>query len=211
MHRKVREALNNHEKENPHHREMNDQSMEDLKSLRQISPAKPLAMHVGYSLDGHNKNRDHLARNYDYRLLNDQKKLIDKEVFDLSEIASMLHDPEYITDDSHDMPTENQEVAKEILSHYLSQLGPEEAHDVLIKELYRPMANLLLERSEDDENVLNNILSEAMVQESPHSKEAYSNQLKKLLMHPVIDGFVKGNWKKKLPLIFKEMEGKKDA
>ena len=208
MHKRVREMMNSHEKANPHHRKMNDLAIEDLRSLGEISPAKPFAMHVGYSLDGHHQNRDHYGKNYDHGLHPEHKKLIDKEVFDLSELGAMLHDPEYIADDSHRMPTENHKMAKDILAHYMTKHGPQEAHGHLMEELYRPLLHALLDRSIDKESILHEILSPAMIQGTKHSQEDYSDILKAFLLWPAIEGHMKGHWKGKLPKIFKAMGGK---
>ncbi len=208
MHKKVREMMNSHEKANPHHRKLNDLAIEDLKSLGVVSPAKPFAMHVGYSLDGHHQNRDHYGKNYDHGLQGEEKKLIDKEVFDLAEIGAMLHDPEYITDDSHDTLTDNHKTAKDVLAHHMTKHGPDEAHGPLIEELYRPLLHALLDRSIDKEGILHDLLSPTMVKDTKHSKEDYSDILKAFLMWPVIDGHRQGHWKKKLPKIFEAMGGK---
>jgi hypothetical protein len=164
-------------------------------------------MHVGYSLDGHHNNREHYGKNYDHGLSPEHKKLIDKEVFDLSELGAMLHDPEYIADDSHHMPTENHKMAKDILAHYMTKHGPQEAHGYLMEELYRPLLHALLDRSIDKESILHEILSPAMIKETKHSKEDYSDILKAFLLWPAIEGHMKGHWKNKLPKIFEVMGG----
>lgn len=211
VHKKIREMMNAHEKDNPHHREINDLAIEDLKSLGEISPAKPFALHIGYTLDGHHKNREHYGRNYDHGMSPDEKKLIDKEVFDLSEMGAMLHDPEYIADDSHDQPSDNHKTAKEVLSHYMEKHGPHESHKHLIEELYRPILSALMDRSIDEESILHELLSPRMVNGSGHSKKQYSSILKAFLLWPVIEGHMKGHWKKKLPMIFEALGGKKDG
>lgn len=211
MHKKIREMMNGHEKENPHHREINDLAIEDLKSLGEISPAKPFALHIGYTLDGHHKNWEHYGKNYDHGMSPDEKKLVDKEVFDLSEMGAMLHDPEYIADDSHDDPSDNHKTAKEVLSHYLEKHGPHESHKHLQEELYRPLLSALMDRSIDEESILHEILSPRMVNGSGHSKEDYSSILKAFLLWPVIEGHMKGHWKKKLPMIFEALGGKKNG
>lgn len=208
MHKKVREMMNSHENDNPHHRELNDLAIEDLKSLGEISPAKPFALHVGYTLDGHHKNRGRYNKNYDHGISPEDKKLIDKEVFDISELGAMLHDPEYIADDSHDMPTDNHKMAMEVLAHYMIKHGPHESHGHLMEELYRPLMNALMDRTIDEESILHALLSPEMVKESEHSKEDYSDILKAFLMWPAIDGHRKGHWKNKLPKIFEAMGGK---
>ena len=119
MRSQVREVLNAHEKNNPHEREMNDLAIEDLISLQEISPAKPFAMHVGYALDGYHKNRDLYGKNYDHLLSPDEKMEISDEIFELSELAAMLHDPEYIADKSHNSASENHSLAREVLEHQL--------------------------------------------------------------------------------------------
>ena len=210
MHKKVREMMNSHENENPHHRKLNDLAIEDMKSLGELSPAKPLAMHVGYTLDGHHNNRDHYGKNYDHELPPEEKKLIDKEVFDIAELGAMLHDPEYITDDSHGHLTDNHKTAKDVLEHHMTKHGPHEAHGHLMEELYRPLLNALLDRSIDEKSILHELLSPSMVKGTKHSKEAYSDILKAFLMWPVIDGHRRKHWKKKLPKIFEDI-GRQDA
>lgn len=210
MHNKVREILNAHEKNNPHEREINDFAIEDLRSLQEISPAKPLAMHVGYALDGHHKNRSKYGKNYDHLLSPEEKKEISEEVYELSELAAMLHDPEYITDTSHDVTSENRGLAREILEHHLNLHGPEMSHDHLIKNLKKPLLDTLLERSIDEESILHQLLSPRMVNETEHHPKDYSEMLKGFLVWPAFDGHQKDLWKKKLPEIFKMFqEGKR--
>ncbi len=208
MHNRVKEMMNSHEKSNPHHRKLNDLAIEDLKSLGEISPAKPFAMHVGYTLDGHHKNRDHYGENYDHGIPPEEKKLVDKEIFDLSELGAMLHDPEYITDDSHDTLTDNHKMAKDVFAHYMTKHGPHESHSHLMDELYKPLLHALLDRSIDEESILHDLLSPSMVKGTKHSKKDYSDILKAFLMWPIIDGHRQGHWKKKLPKIFEAMGGK---
>ena len=210
MHKKVREIMNAHEKEYPEERHLNDFAIEDLMSLKEISPAKPLAMHVGYALDGHHKNRDHYGKNYDHLLKPEEKKEISDEIFELSEIAAMLHDPEYIADTSHDIPTENQSLAREILEHHLNLHGPEKSHDHLLEELKKPLLDTLLDRSIDEQNILHQLLSPKMVHRSKHHPKDYSEMLKGFLVWPAFDGHLKDHWKKKLPEIFKMLQGEKN-
>ncbi|MDP6704208.1 MAG: hypothetical protein QF775_01840 [archaeon] len=211
MHKTVQKTLNSHEKNNPHEREMNDLAIEDMMSLQEISPAKPFAMHVGYSLDGHHKNRDLYGKNYDYLLKPEEKKEISEEIFELSELAAMLHDPEYIADSSHDISSENHSLAREVLEHHLNLHGPEKAHDHLLDELKRPLLDTLLERSTDDQNILHQLLSPKMVNESKHQSKDYSELLKAFLTWPAFDGHQKDHWKRKLPEIFKVLQGEKNG
>ena len=211
MHKKVREMMNTHEKERPEERELNDKASEDLKSLGEISPSKPFAMHVGYTLDGHHNNRPHYGRNYDYGLLGEDKKQVDHELFEIAELGAMLHDPEYITDKSHDAPSKNQKMAHDILEHYLKKHGPQEGHAHLKEELYKPLLEALMDRSIDKKSILHELLSPAMVKNTPHSREEYSSLLKALLVWPVLKGHQKGHWKHKLPGIFESLGGGKDA
>jgi len=209
MRSKVREVLNAHEKNNPHEREMNDLAIEDLMSLQEISPAKPIAMHVGYALDEHHKNRDLYGKNYDHLLSSDEKKEISDEIFELSELAAMLHDPEYIADKSHSATSENHSLAREVLEHHLNLYGPEQSHDYLLEELKRPLLDTLLERSTDHQSILHQLLSPKMVNESKHHHKDYSDLLKAFLVWPAFDGHRKSYWKSRLPGIFKTLQGEK--
>ena len=211
MHKKVRETMNAHEKEHPEERGFNDFAIEDMMSLKEISPAKPLAMHVGYSLDGHHKNREKYGKNYDHLLKPEEKKEISEEIFELSEMAAMLHDPEYIADRSHDVSTDNHSLAREVLEHHLNLHGPEKSHDHLLKDLKKPLLDTLLERSIDEESILHQLLSPKMVEGSKHAHKDYSEMLKGFLTWPAFDGHHKENWKKKLPEIFKMLQGGKNA
>jgi hypothetical protein len=210
VHKKVQEMMNAYEKAHPHHRNLNDLAIEDLHSLGDLSPAKPFAMHVGYTLDGHHKNREHYGKNYDHGLPTEEKKIIDKELFDLAELGAMLHDPEYIADDSHETTTENHRTAKDVLEHFMKNDGQDDAHGGLMEALYRPLLHALLDRSIEKEGILHDLLAPTMVKDTEHSKEAYSDLLKALLLWPVIEGHRKGNWKKKLPKIFED-RGKRNA
>jgi len=207
MFRKVREAMNAHEKNYPDQRELNDLAIEDMKSLGEVSPAKPLAMHVGYLLDGHHKNRGHYGRNYDYRHLPEEKKVINEEVLDLAELALMAQDPEYIMDDSHRNPSENQKLSKEILKHFLMRHGPHESHPHLERELYGPLINYITERMQQKESVLEHLLSPNMVKESKHSPDDYSSMLKAHFLFPAYKGKSERHWEKKLPKIFAMLGG----
>lgn len=211
MHKKVREIMNAHEKENPEQRALNDFAIEDLMSLKEISPAKPLAMHVGYALDGHHKNRDRFGKNYDHLLKPEEKKEISEEIFELSEIAAMLHDPEYIADTSHDVSTENHGLAREILEHHLNLHGPEKSHEHLLKALKKPLLDTLLDRSIDEDSILHQLLSPRMVEGSKHHPKNYSEMLKGFLTWPAFDGHHKEHWKNKLPEIFKMLQGGKNG
>ena len=204
MMKKVQEIMNAFEKANPHHRELNDLAIEDLKSLGEISPAKPLAIHAAYMLDGHHKNRGRYGRNYDYGLFPEDKKLVDREVIDLAELASMLQDPDYIMDDSHQMQSENQKLAKEILTYYLEK----EAYRQLEQELYRPLIESLVDRLNTQEGILDELLSPTMIRDSEHAQEDYASLLKAYFLLPALKKRVEENWKSKLPKFFSALGGR---
>lgn len=208
MIKKAKEIMNAFEKANPHHRELNDLAIEDLKSLGEVSPAKPLAIHVAYMLDGHHKNRGRYGKNYDYGLLPEDKKLVDREVTDLAELGSMLQDPDYIVEDAHGSPSESQKLAKEILNYYLEKKEAEEAYHQLEKELYRPLMENLVDRLNTQEGILDELLSPIMVKESEHLPEEYASLLKAHFLLPALKGRVEENWKSKIPKIFAALGGK---
>lgn len=207
MFRKVKEAMNAHESAYPDQRELNDLAIEDLKSLGEISPARPLALHVGYLLDGHHKNRGRYGKNYDYRLLPEEKKAVDQEVSDLSELALMLQDPEYIMDDSHQRPSENQRLAQEVLKHFMMKHGPHESQAHLERELYGPLINSLVDRMQDQESILELLLSPQMVKESEHAPDDYASMLKAQFLFPAHKGKSAGHWEKNIPKIFAMLGG----
>jgi len=207
MFRKVKEAMNAHESAYPDQRELNDLAIEDLKSLGEVSPARPLALHVGYLLDGHHKNRGRYGRNYDYRLLPEEKKAVDQEVSDLSELALMLQDPEYIMDDSHQRPSDNQRIAQEVLKHFITKHGPQESQPHLERELYGPLINALVDRIQDQESVLELLLAPHMVKESEHSPDDYSSMLKAQFLFPAHKGRSERHWEKNIPKIFAMLGG----
>lgn len=207
MRRKVKEAMNTHEKLYPDQRELNDLSIEDLKSLGNISPARPLALHVGYVLDGHHQNRGRYGRNYDYRLLPEEKKAVDREVSELAELALMLQNPEYIMDNSHQMPSENHQLAQEVLKHFIMKHGPQESQPHLEKELYDPLITALVDRIQDQESILELLLAPHMVKESEHTPNDYSSMLKAHFLFPAHKGRSEGHWGQNIPKIFAMLGG----
>jgi len=205
MHTKIKELLNAHEKDFPESRELNDLSMEDLLSLGKMRPSKPLAMNTSYVLDGHHHNRSSHGKNYDHLLRNEEKDAIDEEVIDLSELAAMIHDPEFIDDMTNHKPSENHQVAQEILHHYLDAHGAVDAHPHLEKELLDPLFNHLRDRL--SEEGLIELLSEKMTHKTPHHPKDHSRMLKALILDTVYDGHQKENWKKSLLNIFNKRNG----
>ena len=201
MHRKIQETLNAHEKEFPENRELNDLSVKDIISLDQIRPSKPLSMHAAYGLDGHHHNRSTYGGNYDHLLKEEEKDAIDSEMLEASELAAMIHDPEFIDDLTNHRPSENQKVAREILHHYLDTHGPVESQKHLEQELIDPLFDNLRDRL-TEESIIDLLLSKKMTYSTPHSPKNYARMIKTLLIDPVYEGHKKKNWEKNLVKIF---------
>jgi len=201
MHKKIQKTLNEHEREFPGNRELNDLSVKDILSLDKIRPSKPLSMHAAYGLDGHHHNRPVYGGNYDHLLRDEEKDAIDKEVVEASELAAMIHDPEFIDDLTNHKPSKNQKISREILHHYLDTHGPIESQKHLEKELIDPLFENLRDRLKE-EGIIDMLLSEKMSYSTPHSPKDYARMIKSMLLDPVYEGHKKKNWEKNLLKIF---------
>lgn len=199
MFRKIQEALGEHEKEYPHHKEVNDMATEDLHSLGVIRPAKPFSVNVGHALDGHHRNVNGIRRNFDHKLQEEEKDAIDEEFTDLGELSAMIHDPEYIDDIVNHNPSENHKTARDVMNHYLDKHG-RDSYRHLEQELLEPLFQNLQDRIRE-EGIIDHILAPKMVHETKHHPMNYAKLFKALLLDPVHEGHTKRNWEKNLPKI----------
>ena len=195
----IRKILTQHEAEFPEGQEGRDIAIEDLLSLGKTSPAKPLAMHVAYSMDGNHNNRQKYRRNYDHRLTDRDKKEISDEVMGLSEIASMLSHPEIIMDQSDENSiTENRKMARDMLHHLKERHKGKDLEKALEKELLTPLLNMFLDHNNQKGTVVEELLSPTVVKDTGHKPQDYHQAFKSTMLLPVVDSHANGKYSKLL-------------
>jgi len=191
----IKNILTEHEENFADDNEARDIAIEDLLSLGKPSPAKPLAMHVAYSMDGHHDNRSKYRRNYDHQLTDKDKHEISEEVMGLSEIASMLSDPRIILDQSdEDNITENRKLARDVIDHLKGKHKGKDFEKAVEKELLTPLLNMFLEHNNRKGTIVEELLSPAVVKNTPHTPKNYHQAFKSTMMIPVIDGHSTGKY-----------------
>ncbi len=210
MNRLIERALNEHEKNHPDERFMNDLATMDMLSNGKAAPSKPLAMHAAYELDGSPKKRDLYSDNFDHLIHPDEKEIIDDEILESAELSALLHHPDYIMEESEER-TEDQDISRDILLYLLSKYGPEEGYQPIMQELFKPMLSTLLDKVIDKESASRQVLGPAMVTRTPHHHNDYNKRIEMAFTSPVVEGFMKQHWKKALPEIFKSLQGGKHA
>lgn len=187
----IEKALANHEREHPQNRHLADLSVKDLNSLGTPTPSKPIAMESSYLMDGGEHNRDHYSNNFDHLLSPRDKGELDDEMLDLSEIASMLHHPEYIANQA-EHESENQNLVRGIFKDLINS----GRKDLLVKEVFKPLLNNLLDKLDDKNSIFKELLAPAMVNKTKHHPKKHSDNMEMMFSMPVVDGHLKGNWKK---------------
>lgn len=173
------------ERNSPEHREHNDRATEDLFVGSEISPGKPFALDVGYALDRGHHNRDFYRRNYDNRFHPNDRAAYDEAFQDMAEKVAMLHDPAFILDESDYRPSEDRDMAREILHYLIEEKGVEEAEPLLLQELFHPMLKVLLDRLVEAEETID-VLSESMIADTPHKREDYAKRFKAHILNPAV-------------------------
>jgi hypothetical protein len=210
MNRLIERALNEHEKNHPDERYMNDLATMDMLSNGKTSPSKPLAMHAGYELDGHPNRRQQYSDNFDHLIHPDEREIIDDEILEAAELSALLHHPDYIMEEAEER-TETQDISRDVLLYLLSKYGVEEGYKPIMQELFKPMLSTLLDKVIDKETATRQVLAPAMVTRTPYHHDDYNKKIEMAFTSPVVEGFIKQNWKNELPKIFKRLQGGKDA
>ena len=195
----IKSILSEHEENFADDGEARDIAIEDLLSLGRPSPAKPLAMHVAYSMDGHHNDRKKYRNNYDYQLTDKDKHEISEEVMGLSEIASMLSDPRIILDQSdEDNITENRKLARDVIDHLKGKHKGKDFEKAVEKELLTPLLNMFLESNNRKGTIVEELLSPAVVKDTKHSPQDYHQSFKSTMLTPVVDSHSMGKFSKLL-------------
>jgi hypothetical protein len=210
MKKAIENFLNKHEDDNPHERHLNDIAAMDTLSNGTPSPAKPIAMHTAYELDGSTDQRKLFSDNFDSLLHPDERDIIDDEVLEAAELSAMLHHPDFIMEKGEN-PSENQEFTRDLLMHLLLRHGVKEGYRPIMQELFRPLLNNLMDKIGEEESAIKKILAPRMVIKTPHKHEDYSKIMETRFTSPMIEGQVKNHWKDALPKIFQEINKGKHA
>lgn len=210
MRKSIEKLLNDYEKLYPRERALNDQATEDLLSNGEVSPAKPLAMHVAESLDEGLTPRELFSENFDHLLSPEERKGIGGEIVDLAELSAILNHPEFLIDESEE-PSETRAIGKEVFMHLLSKYGPEGGYEHIMKKLVQPMLSLLLDKVIDENSLSRQVLGPTMVKRSKHRPEDYNKRMEMAFTAPIIDGKRKQNWEKAIPEIFQMLNGGKNG
>ncbi|MAR66775.1 MAG: hypothetical protein CL833_05935 [Crocinitomicaceae bacterium] len=191
----IRDILNEHEENFADDSEARDIAIEDLLSLGRPSPAKPLAMHVAYSMDGHHNDRKKYRNNYDYQLTDKDKDEVSEEVMGLSEIASMLSDPRIILDRSDENNiSENRKLARDVIDHLSEKHKGKDFEKALEKDLLTPLLNMFLEHNNRKGTIVEELLSPAVVKDTRHSPQDYHQSFKSTMLVPVVDSHSMGKY-----------------
>lgn len=194
----IKKVLEQHEKDHPDQKALNDIAIEDLTSLGKASISKPIAMEASYLLDGHPQQRKTYSDNFDYLLLPREKETIDDEVLDLSELSAMLHDPEYILNKA-EHNSENQELSREALLHLLERYGDTNGYQAVMNNIFQPLLSNILDKVSEEETAVKQLLSPAIVKRTPHHPKEHSKNMEMIFTMPIIDGNAKENWKASIP------------
>jgi len=206
MKKSIEKLLNTYERNYPHERSLNDRSTKHMFSNGEISATKPIAMHVADALEGNSGKEKIFEENFDHLLQPDEKRGIDEETIDKSELSAILHHPEFLMEEG-EAPSETQQIGKEVFMHLLSQYGPDEGYEHVMKKLFQPMLSSLLDKIIDEESLTKQILGPTMSKRTDHSPEDYNKKMEMLFTSPVFEGNHRQNWKKAIPEIFQMLNG----
>lgn len=197
MSKLIQKILNDHEYKFPEQRAQNDLATKDGSSKGEISPSKPIAMHSAYTMDGSTRNRPLYSNNYDHGIHPYAKNRLHDEVHELAQLSAFMHHPEFILEDKKH-PTKNHKMAKEMLKFLVKKHRDKGSigHTMVMKELYGPLLSSMLEKLSHKDTFIRQILSPAMVKNTPHNHKDYMDIFGATLSHPAIDSHKKGHFKR---------------
>ncbi|MEM8727987.1 MAG: hypothetical protein AAGE99_04685 [Chlamydiota bacterium] len=205
----LKNILEGHERLNPGHGAHNDMAMRHLESHDTLRPAKPAVMHAAHGLDGHHERLPLFEHNYDNKISEEDKDLIDEDVMHLAETNAILHHPEALGIYEEDEPniSENKKLSKKVMRHLLETVTPEDLERKIKKVFYGPLLEKLVKDLKNENTILAQLLYPKMVEHTGHHPDHYATLFKHMFLQGALNAEKHGHWHRGLKDIV--MKGKK--